>query len=83
LREKHFYQRWLKVTKACEPDEINWENIGYSGCSRFFRKLVIWIVALAMIFVGLLALVYMKYKADELKEEYQTQIDCPESLTRE
>jgi hypothetical protein len=32
------YGKWLKVTKACEPDEIQWQNIGYSGTNRFFRK---------------------------------------------
>ena len=83
LREKYFYQRWLKISKACEPDEIKWENIGSSGRSRLTRKLIIWIVALAMIAAGILGLVYMKYKADALKEEFQTSIDCPESITKE
>ena len=35
-----------------------------------------------MIVAGILGLVYMKYKADALKEDYQTHVDCPESLTK-
>ena len=30
LKKKHFFKRWPKVSTACEPDNIKWENLGYT-----------------------------------------------------
>lgn len=31
-------KNWLKVERAAEPDEIIWENLGYSDRYRFIAK---------------------------------------------
>ena len=31
LQERVFYNQWIDVRKASEPDEIKWENLGVSG----------------------------------------------------
>ena len=68
----YFFNSWLKVNQACLPDEINWENIGYSTCSRRIRKCMIWIVAALLILIGLIGVVLLRLKSENLKEEFQT-----------
>lgn len=66
------------MSKACLPDEIKWENIGYGACNRRIRKCFIWLIAIIMIMVGILGVIIMKVKSDDMKEEFKTQIACPE-----
>jgi len=61
---------WLKVNQACLPDEIKWENIGYSTMNRRIRKIVIWIIAFILIMAGIIGVVFVKYESDKLKEEF-------------
>jgi len=70
FRRMHFYNRWIKVRQASLPDEIKWENIGYSKQNRRFRKCAIWLIALVLTFIGMLAVVYLKYQSDGLKEDF-------------
>ena len=72
--------RWLKVNQACLPDEILWQNIGYNTFNRRVRKCVIWIIAVLLIMGGIISVVFIKAASDELKEEFQTYIDCPASV---
>lgn len=60
IRDTYFFQSWLKVSKACLPDEIQWQNIGYSGSSRRMRKALIWILALALVVLGVYGVIWMK-----------------------
>lgn len=46
------------------------------------RKLVIWLIALALIVLGMIGVVNMKYQTDSLKDDYQTQINCPEEVLK-
>ena len=43
---------------------------------------LIWLVAIILILSGVLGVVYFKAHSDVLKEEFQTQIDCPETLSK-
>ena len=70
LKEKFFYGRWMNYSQACEPDEIQWENLGYPARSRMTRRCCSWVIAFAMIFVGILGLVSLNYYADSLNEEF-------------
>ena len=36
-----------------------------------------------MIVIGIIGLVYMKAETDKLQEDFETQIDCPETVTQE
>jgi hypothetical protein len=28
LEKKHFFKKWPNISKACEPDNIKWQNLG-------------------------------------------------------
>lgn len=70
LQRHFFYDKWLKVKKAALPDQIQWQNIGFTKGSRRFRKAIIWLIAIILIFAGILGVVYFKYQTDLLKEEF-------------
>jgi len=73
------------VNKACLPDAIIWENIGYSGFDRMIRKLGIWMIAIMMCILGVWGVVHLKFVRDQLvnsAEGFKTNIDCPQSVTK-
>lgn len=39
IKRKHFFKKWPSVSVSTNPDNIKWENLGYSGKSIFCRKL--------------------------------------------
>lgn len=59
LSELKFKGRWLDVVRADEPDEIKWENNGYSGKNRTCRRIIIWITAIVIILLGVTAMIYI------------------------
>jgi len=40
----------LEIKKAGSPDDINWDNLGYSPLNRTLRYLLVLLVSLALIF---------------------------------
>ena len=77
IRKKHLFKKWPKVTEACTPDNIKWENLSYSAANRTLRVGVNWIAAVILIVLSLAAIVVMKEKTAALKKEYNTDIVCP------
>lgn len=77
-----FMNRWLDVSRADEPDEIKWENNGYSQKNRVFRRFLIWIIAIALIFIGATAMVYISETTKSLQEEYGTDEPCDIEITK-
>ena len=71
-----FMNKWLDVRRADEPDEIKWENSGYSQKNRVFRRFLIWIIAIILIFFGATAMVYISDQTKSLQEEYETDKPC-------
>ena len=69
-------QKWLEVQRACEPDEIMWQNLGYSGASHLFRKFNMWMLALSILVIAIFAIVQMSAKAEKLKSEFNTEAPC-------
>lgn len=65
-----FYDRWLDVQLAGLPEEIKWENLGYSKSNRKCRKLFIMFLTKLLMVAGIFAVVYMKYASDSLKDEF-------------
>lgn len=78
IAKKYFNNKWIKVTNSDQPDEINYQNVGYSTLNRRIRKLIIWLIAIALIIAGMIGVVYFKLKSDELKQQFNTTITCPE-----
>ena len=57
LKDLQFMKRNIVVSRADEPDEIKWENNGYSGTSRTCRRIIVFIIAMVLILAGVIALV--------------------------
>ena len=49
--------QWIYLKKASSPDEINWQNLGYSGLNRNIRKYITYFIALCLIFLSFLAII--------------------------
>ena len=60
LRKQHFFKKWLQVHEACDPENIQWKNLGTRARERRCRVGFIWIVAICLILLSLLGIVYMK-----------------------
>ena len=59
---------WPEIKVADDPENIKWENLGYSKKSIMFRKCFITLVACAIMTLSLLGILWAKGKADELKK---------------
>jgi hypothetical protein len=44
---------------------------------------LIWSIALAITLAGMVGMVYMKSKTDELKKDFELTVNCPELVTKE
>mmetsp|Transcript_11586 Transcript_11586/g.17526 ORF Transcript_11586/g.17526 Transcript_11586/m.17526 type:complete len:308 (+) Transcript_11586:1666-2589(+) len=79
LERKHFFSSWPRINRACMPDNIKWENLGYTAKERNTRSAIAWLIALVLILVSIIGIVILKNKTDELKKEFNTDIQCPEN----
>ena len=61
LKKKHFFKEWPDVHVACEPDNIKWENLGYSEISTTIRKTIVWLVAICLVIASLSCLRFSSY----------------------
>lgn len=76
------FNRWIDVRNAGLPDEILWQNLGYSRCQRTLYRAIVWVIALALIFLAVASMTLIKYKADNLKQDFQTDIQCPPEVSK-
>lgn len=75
-----FMGRWLKITRAGEPDEIKWENNGYSGTNILLRKIVVWFIALILLITGIVCIVFITEEANKLKGDFQVDKPCQDEI---
>ena len=73
----------MKVRNAIEPDNINWQNLGYKKPYRKCMIAVNWVVAVVVLLVSMLLIVLFKVTADNLKKGGGTTISCEELVTKE
>lgn len=79
-----FYNQWIKVKKASEPDEIKWENLGISKLSRCLRRTCVWIFAILILIVAIIGMVQFKVHSDEaVVNGIDTKYECPQEVTKE
>lgn len=84
LSKKHIFKQWPEILRADEPDNIKWGNLGVSGTSRKIRSCFTWLISLALIFGSVLAIVFMKDWANQLKEDFHSDtVICPEDIEPE
>jgi len=53
LQPKHLQflnEHKLKVTQACEPTDVQWENLDYSKTKRRLRKAATWFITIGILF---------------------------------
>lgn len=60
MRRKHFFKKWPKVDEACEPDNIKWQNLGYSAKYRRSMAILVWLIAIFLIVCSLIGIVIFK-----------------------
>ena len=51
--KKHFFKQWPVITDPCNPENINWENIGYSRKWRRCRIGGVWLLAAILVLISL------------------------------
>ena len=76
LAKKHLFKKWPEINVACAPDNIKWENLGYTARSRRCRIGFVWLVAFALVFASLIGIVIMKDRTTELKQKYKLDMPC-------
>lgn len=65
LQQRLFYDQWIDVRKASEPDEIKWENLGVSSKSRCFRRFLVWLLAAIILLAATIGMVQFKVYGDK------------------
>ena len=64
----YFFKKWLKIEKACLPDNIKWENLGYNLKQRLLRTTIIRLLAAALLLGAMVGIAYFKNQTEELKK---------------
>lgn len=82
LKDLMFMDRWIGVSRADEPDEIKWENNGYTMKNRACRRFIIWIIAIVLIFSGATAMIYISDKTQSLQQAYGRVRPCDIEITK-
>jgi hypothetical protein len=60
MRKKHFFMKWPKVEDACEPDNIKWQNLGFSARYRRSMSVIVWLIAIFLIICSLIGIIIFK-----------------------
>jgi hypothetical protein len=80
VRSLHFFKSWLNPQRASLPENIKWENLGYSRTNRLLRKTIVWCFAILLIIISLVGISLFKMKTDELSKEFKIDVRCPENI---
>jgi len=65
------------LKKASSPDEINWQNLGYSGLNRKIRKYITYFIALCLIFLSFLAIIQINKEFKKFDSNFKNAMQCP------
>lgn len=77
---KMFFHRWLRFEQPPAPTSMIWKHQIYSECSRFTRKVVIWILAFGIIIAAFYLMVFFKNLNDELTLDAGINVKCPKRV---
>jgi len=78
LKKKHLFGKWPGVSVAGLPDNIKWENLGYTAKERRCRAGFSWLIALVLMIISIGGMLIFKQQTEELKENFNTDVACPE-----
>ena len=68
LNSKFIFKKWPQITVANLPDNIKWENLGFTSSNIFWRKAFIKIIALFILIIATFLLASIEYGTDKLKD---------------
>lgn len=77
LEKKHIFKNYPVITESCQPDNINWQNLGYGNAYRQLMVACNWLIAIIMIAISLAFIVWLKQETIRLKKEYNIDVNCP------
>lgn len=83
LNKKNIFKKFPKISDSVNPDNINWQNLGFSEKYRFVMKIMNWLIALSLIILSLIFVILLKQKTMELKKEYNINVVCPSDASNE
>ena len=75
--DKMFFDKYLEMEHPVAPTSYKWENVVYSRCNRIVRAIIVWIVALIIIFLALLLMIKFQDYNEELKANADPTKICP------
>ena len=82
LKKLYFFKKFLKVRNAIEPDNINWQNLGYKKPYRKCMIVVNWVIAILILVICMLLIVLFKVTADRLKTGSSGGVPCPDDVSK-
>lgn len=82
IEHLYFRNKWLTVNGISDqPSNIVWENVSYSPCKRFWRKLLLWIVSIIILCLPFGLAVGAHYAENELNKKFNFNLDCSQIET--
>lgn len=83
LEKRFFYNRWLDVIPACDPDEILWENQGVSKLNECCRLMCVSVIVILITIACIIGLVQFKVQSEnKIVEGYNTSYNCPKVVEK-
>jgi hypothetical protein len=80
--EKEFHEHLLLVEESCEPDFIQWGNLGIGPTSRCFRNLCIALTYLIIIVGSTIGMALFTVYSSNLNSEYSSTKTCPNEVSK-
>ena len=77
LKMREVDGRWPKPQEAELPDNILWQNMGYSRFNQLIRKSIVWLIAISLTICAFIGILYFKNLAISSKGEFKAPTDCP------
>ena len=77
IREINGY--WPNPHQPELPENIQWQNMGYSQLNRFLRQTIVWIIAVVIIICAFAGILYFKGVAESTKLVINP--SCPSEIT--
>lgn len=68
---------WPAPQEAQLPDNIMWQNMGYSRANQLCRKSIVWLIAITLTILAFIGILYFKNLAIESQSDFKTRTDCP------
>lgn len=68
LNSKYIFKKWPVLDRAPLPEDIKWENLGYSSNNRRIRRCGVNFVAFILLLIALVVLAGVEVETDKMKE---------------